>query len=86
MYAFSQKKNDKDKEKAENVKLYQGTTIGVEVAGLGNYVLGSDILSSSLPMGILRIFADCNLCGYHIRTLFGVEVVVESCDYDLLSD
>ena len=48
MYAFSQKKNDKDKEKAENVKLYQGTTIGVEVAGLGNYVLGSDILSSEV--------------------------------------
>ena len=29
MYAFAQ--NKKDKEKTENVKLYQGTTIGVEV-------------------------------------------------------
>ena len=43
MYAFAQKKKDKDKEKPENVKLYQGTTIGVEIAGLGNYVLGTAI-------------------------------------------
>ena len=49
-YVFAQKKKDKDKEKTEKVKLYQGTTIGVEIAGLGNYVLGSDILSSDVML------------------------------------
>ena len=53
MYAFAQKKKDKDKEKTENVKLYQGTTIGVEIAGLGNYVLGSDALSSEVTLQAL---------------------------------
>ena len=50
MYAFAQDKKDKEKEKTENVQLYQGTTIGVEIAGLGNYVLGSDILSSEVML------------------------------------
>lgn len=48
MYAFPRKKNDKDKEKTENVKLYQGITVGAEVAGLGGYVLGSDVWSSEV--------------------------------------
>ena len=49
-YVFAQKGKDKDKEKTEKVKPYQGTTIGVEIAGLGNYVLGSDILSSDVML------------------------------------
>ncbi len=44
--SFSQdvKKQMEDKEDKE--KFYQGSTIGLEIAGLGNYVLGSDIMST----------------------------------------
>ena len=43
---------DAAKEKAEEkeVPLYQGTSVGVEIAGLGSYLLGSDILSSEIAV------------------------------------
>ena len=48
--AFSQGQKKKEDIKPEKVEVYQGTTIGVEVAGLGNYALGSDILSSEITL------------------------------------
>lgn len=42
---FSQDEKTPNKDN-ENKKFYQGSTIGVEIAGLGNYLLGSDIMST----------------------------------------
>ena len=66
MYAFAQIKKDKKKENTEKVKLYQGTTIGVEVAGLANHFLGSDILSSEvmLQANLLNRFLPIVEVGY----------------------
>ena len=45
------KKEDKKKaEPTESVPFYQGTSIGVEIAGLGSYLLGSDILNSEIAV------------------------------------
>lgn len=45
------KKEDKKKaEQTEPVPFYQGTSIGVEIAGLGSYLLGSDILNSEIAV------------------------------------
>lgn len=45
------KKEDKKKaEPTEPVPFYQGTSIGVEIAGLGSYLLGSDILNSEIAV------------------------------------
>ena len=45
------KKEDKKKaEPTEPVPLYQGTSIGVEIAGLGSYLLGSDILNTEIAV------------------------------------
>lgn len=45
------KKEDKKKaESTEPVPFYQGTSIGVEIAGLGSYLLGSDILNSEIAV------------------------------------
>lgn len=43
---FSQAEKIKTENKEEKTKLYQGTTLGVEIAGLGSHLLGSDILST----------------------------------------
>ena len=66
MYTFAQIKKDKKKENTEKVKLYQGTTIGVEVAGLANHFLGSDILSSEvmLQANLLNRFLPIVEVGY----------------------
>lgn len=37
-------------EKEEKTPLYQGLSVGVEIAGLGSYLLGSDILSSEIAI------------------------------------
>lgn len=37
-------------EEKEQTPLYQGLSVGVEIAGLGSYLLGSDILSSELAI------------------------------------
>ena len=45
------KKEDKKKaEPTESVPFYQGTSIGVEIAGLGSYLLGSDILNTEIAV------------------------------------
>ena len=45
------KKEDKKKaEPTEPVPFYQGTSIGVEIAGLGSYLLGSDILNTEIAV------------------------------------
>lgn len=45
------KKEEKKKtEPEENVPLYQGMSIGVEIAGAGSYLLGSDILNSEIAV------------------------------------
>jgi hypothetical protein len=45
------KKEEKKKaEPTEPVPLYQGTSIGVEIAGLGSYLLGSDILNTEIAV------------------------------------
>ena len=66
MYAFAQNKKDNKKEKTEKAEFYQGTTIGLEVAGLGNHVLGSDILSSEvmLQANLLNRFLPVIELGY----------------------
>lgn len=48
-HAYAQKK-DKETLKAEYKAspLYQGTSVGIEVAGAGGYLLGGDILSSEI--------------------------------------
>lgn len=54
LQAATDKKGKKDKEalKAEYKEspIYQGTAIGVEVAGLANHILGSDILSTEVQI------------------------------------
>ena len=46
-----EKKEDKKKaEPTESVPFYQGTSIGVEIAGLGSYLLGSDILNTEIAV------------------------------------
>lgn len=37
-------------EKEKKTPLYQGLSVGVEIAGLGSYLLGSDILSSEIAI------------------------------------
>lgn len=37
-------------DKEEKTPLYQGLSVGVEIAGLGSYLLGSDILSSEIAI------------------------------------
>ena len=44
------KEETKKAEPTEDVPLYQGTSIGVEIAGIGSYLLGSDILNSEVSI------------------------------------
>ena len=44
------KKSEKKAEPAAHVPFYQGTSIGVEIAGIGSYLLGSDILNSEIAV------------------------------------
>ena len=44
------KKSEKKAEPTAHVPFYQGTSIGVEIAGIGSYLLGSDILNSEIAV------------------------------------
>ena len=46
----ARKATAKEKAEEKEVPLYQGTSVGVEIAGLGSYLLGSDILSSEIAV------------------------------------
>ncbi len=46
----ARKATAKEKTEEKEVPLYQGTSVGVEIAGLGSYLLGSDILSSEIAV------------------------------------
>lgn len=55
---FSQNEKSKTEDKDIKPKLYQGSTLGVEIAGLGSYLLGSDIMSTEamLQVNLLNRF------------------------------
>lgn len=44
------KEEAKKVEQKEDIPLYQGMSIGVEIAGIGSYLLGSDILNSEVSV------------------------------------
>lgn len=44
------KKKTDDKKSQEDTRFYRGTSLGVEIAGLGSYALGSDILNTEIQV------------------------------------